>query len=102
MAKFNCIKCDGKGIIKAFSHVVGGTCFACNGTGKVEQKNAPKKSESYVFSFLWLDESRANYNNGEFCRCFVKKARSLKAAQKIAEQAMAKNGAQDFKIELAA
>jgi len=80
--------------------VIGGVCFACNGTGKVEQKSAPKQSQSYVFSFLWADPSDCNYKGGDFCRCFTKKARSLNAAKKIAEQAISKNGASDYKIEL--
>lgn len=28
-----CYKCDGAGRIDAFSHVLGGVCFACGGTG---------------------------------------------------------------------
>jgi hypothetical protein len=35
-ALYDCAKCDGKGTIRAFSHVHGGACFACKGTGKVE------------------------------------------------------------------
>jgi hypothetical protein len=31
-----CGKCDGKGRINAFSHVAGGTCFACAGQGNYE------------------------------------------------------------------
>jgi RecJ-like exonuclease len=35
-ALYTCAKCDGKGTIRAFSHVHGGACFPCGGTGKVE------------------------------------------------------------------
>ncbi len=31
----NCGKCDGTGRIRAFAHIVGGMCFACQGEGKV-------------------------------------------------------------------
>lgn len=30
-----CLKCNGKGSIKAFSYVEGGKCFECKGTGEV-------------------------------------------------------------------
>lgn len=37
--------------------------------------------------------------DGEFCKCFNKKARSYNAAVKIAEKAMKNNGAVEYKIE---
>lgn len=33
-----CMKCNGGGIIPQFYHVASGTCFDCNGTGWVEEK----------------------------------------------------------------
>lgn len=99
MPTFECPKCtDGSGNIKAFSHVLGGVCFQCKGTGRVEQKNAPRKSKTYSFSFLWVNPEDSNYMNGEFCKCFNKKARSMSAAIKIAKTSMAKNGSVDFKV----
>lgn len=29
-----CPRCGGRGVIRAYSHVKNGTCFACKGTGK--------------------------------------------------------------------
>lgn len=100
MPKFECPKCaNGSGNIKAFSHVLGGVCFQCKGTGYVEQKRKPTKSKLFSFSFLWTNPEHCNYMNGEFCDCFNKKARSLSEANKIAESSMKKNGAVDFKVE---
>lgn len=31
-----CDRCSGRGFISAYRHVVGGTCFKCNGSGLVE------------------------------------------------------------------
>ena len=33
-----CMKCNGSGVIPQFYHVSSGTCFDCNGTGWVEEK----------------------------------------------------------------
>ena len=30
-----CSKCDGTGDIRAFSHIAGGVCFTCKGTGRL-------------------------------------------------------------------
>lgn len=99
MAKFECGKCSGRGHISAYAHVAGGACFACNGRGYKIQKSAPRPNPTFSFSFLWLDENAANFANGEFTRCFNKKARNAQAAERIAAQAMARNGSVDFKVE---
>jgi hypothetical protein len=33
MVKLECVKCSGKGTIRAYSTVKSGICFSCNGTG---------------------------------------------------------------------
>ena len=38
LESYECIKCGGSGEIKAFSHYANGTCFACNGKGRVYHK----------------------------------------------------------------
>jgi len=101
MNKYECPKCSGKGNITAYANIAGGVCFACGGKGYKLQKSAPKVSRTYSFLFLWEDQSDPNYRGGEFCRCFNKKARSLAAAERIAAQAMARNGSVAFKIEAA-
>lgn len=102
MNKYECPKCSGKGHISAYANIAGGVCFACKGKGFKVQKSAPKVSQTYSFSFLWTDESSTNFRGGEFCRCFNKKARSIAAAERIAAQAMARNGSVAFKVEVAA
>lgn len=41
MTQYPCSKCDGKGTIQGFTHVLNGVCFRCGGTGK--QKSRPRK-----------------------------------------------------------
>jgi hypothetical protein len=52
MIKVECGKCLGKGRINAFRHVVGGTCFACNGQGFKMQKNPPRRSKQWQVGAL--------------------------------------------------
>ena len=42
--KIKCGKCNGTGNIQAFSHIVGGVCFACEGKGHKILKNKPRPS----------------------------------------------------------
>lgn len=37
-----CEKCDGKGHIKGFDHVIGGICFRCDGKGSVPARKPAK------------------------------------------------------------
>tara|TARA_R110002051_G_scaffold4866_3_gene26857 strand:- start:522 stop:1004 length:483 start_codon:yes stop_codon:yes gene_type:complete len=39
MHKYECLRCDGKGKLWEFTHVLGGVCFKCNGSGSVLLKN---------------------------------------------------------------
>lgn len=41
-----CSRCDGKGEIRAFGHVLGGVCFKCGGCGK--QASKPSLSVMWV------------------------------------------------------
>lgn len=98
MNTYECQRCSGKGTIKAFSHVIGGVCLKCKGSGK--QSTKPQKpSKSFSLSFLWDDESDVNYNGGDFCRCATIKAKTMAKATEKAEAMMRKNGSKDFKIE---
>jgi hypothetical protein len=36
-----CGKCNGKGRIRVFEHVAGGTCFQCAGAGVIEARRRP-------------------------------------------------------------
>jgi DnaJ-class molecular chaperone len=38
---YTCPRCDGKGQISGYSHVMNGVCFKCSGAGKVNNK--PRK-----------------------------------------------------------
>lgn len=71
---YPCSRCSGSGTIQGFSHVVGGVCFKCHGSGR--QKGKPSTSTPWVV----LSRDRAT---GE-----PKHAYNVSA--KSAEQAVAK------------
>jgi len=99
LVKVDCGKCGGKGHIRAFTHVVAGICFACDGNGFKMLKAAPKPARKFKVSFLWTDPKNPNYNDGDFCHCWNESARSLPAVQRKAAAAQKRNGSVDFKIE---
>lgn len=39
---YPCSRCDGKGDIRAYGHVMGGVCFKCSGSG--QQSSKPRTS----------------------------------------------------------
>ena len=43
MTQTTCPKCDGKGRIAQYSHVINGVCFRCQGTGQVTVSEAQAK-----------------------------------------------------------
>lgn len=43
---YPCSRCDGEGRVKSFSHVLGGVCFKCGGSGK--QKTKPRESVKWA------------------------------------------------------
>src|ERR1700747_1402532 len=62
-ATYACSRCNGKGIISAFSHVIGGTCFKCHGSGKQTTKPASKLPKFAVMgSYRLSGESARLYN----------------------------------------
>lgn len=40
-----CTKCNGTGYIQRYSHIINGTCFACNGTGIKTKRNQQKAKQ---------------------------------------------------------
>jgi hypothetical protein len=53
-----CIKCGGSGHIRAFSHILGGECFACKGRGTVAV--VIDSVESEIAAMSW-DEYMSKY-----------------------------------------
>ena len=45
----DCMKCDGRGRINAFAHVVAGRCFDCEGAGKI---SIDRISETEAFEIM--------------------------------------------------
>lgn len=74
---YPCWRCEGKGRIQAYSHVVGGTCFKCHGTGR--QKTKPRSS-SIKFAVFAL-----NRETGKMERIYNMSARSSAVAIRCAE-----------------
>jgi len=61
LESYECIKCGGSGEIKAFSHYANGTCFACNGKGRVYHKPLPVQAPVHILDgainakrFAWM------------------------------------------------
>lgn len=57
----DCGKCMGRGTIQGFSHVAGGVCFACGGTGKktVRADHTPLSKYGCVYAGALLFWVRA-------------------------------------------
>lgn len=97
--KVECTRCmNGKGHIRAFSHVQGGVCFKCGGAGHVERKAAPKP-QFWFRCWTMID--------GEGCFRMSLKAPSEKQAltklRKFIEKAAAKGigyDLQNYRVEL--
>ncbi len=81
--KTTCSRCSGKGLIPHFSHVLGGVCFRCWGSGRDPQ-------EVYELE-AWLVRARAEYRalraagkeNSAFAKQLV--AQGKANAAKVAE-----------------
>ena len=69
---YECDRCSGRGRISVFSHVIGGTCFKCGGSGRLKRK-PPAKSVVYAV-FLVHRES------GKPARIYNVKAKAPQAA----------------------
>ena len=69
---FKCTRCNGKGHLPIFSHVLGGVCFKCGGTGKQASKPGKPSVKWAVFG--------TNRMTGERARLYNVKAKNEKAA----------------------
>jgi hypothetical protein len=87
MVKVECGKCGGTGVIRAYLHIVGGTCFSCDGRGYFERKTEPVPSKWYSASFIELE-------SGERLEILGIKAKSQKDAMKKASKTSNKPGFQ--------
>lgn len=47
--EYECSRCLGRGRIAAFSHVLGGVCLKCHGTGRTKAKPAAQAAMFFVF-----------------------------------------------------
>lgn len=54
--QYSCGRCSGQGRIRAFSHVLGGVCLKCHGTGRVETKPAAKP----LFAVYLIERNTGN------------------------------------------
>lgn len=86
MIKVECIKCGGKGNIKAFSGIDGGRCFSCAGKGYKMQKSASKILPKFCIGAMTKE--------GEFVNrvIWVKAKNEEQAIQKAKSQLACGNG----------
>lgn len=69
---YPCSRCGGSGRLSVFGHVLGGTCFKCNGTGKQRHKPAQPAVKWAVFGL--------ERETGRFLRLYNVKARTAEQA----------------------
>lgn len=97
--KVECPRCmNGKGHIRAFSHVRGGVCFKCGGAGYVERKTAPK-AQFWFRCWSVIDGEGGYYWNVKA----PSEKQAMTKAQKFIEKAVAKGIGYDlhnYRVEL--
>lgn len=69
---YQCSRCGGSGRLSVFGHVLGGTCFKCNGTGKQRHKPAQPAAKWAVFGL--------ERETGRFLRLYNVNARTAEQA----------------------
>lgn len=75
-ATYKCSRCRGNGRLNAFSHVIGGVCFKCGGTGT----QATKPTESLpLFAVMFVNRA-----TGAATRIYNLRARTSALAMKVA------------------
>ena len=59
-----CSRCEGKGKIAAFGHVIGGVCFKCGGSGT--QASRPLKTQSWAVHLPKIVEHPTVFSGPDF------------------------------------
>ena len=57
MKKLTCTRCNGMGILPHLTHVEGGRCFGCGGTGSIFKDNSKPVPRNKIEYILFLDEN---------------------------------------------
>lgn len=78
---YKCTRCNGKGYLPIFSHVLGGICFKCKGSGKQASKPGKPSVKWAVFGTNCMTGERARlYNvNAKNEQVAIEKARAIYA-----------------------
>lgn len=75
-ATYKCCRCQGRGKLNAFSHVIGGVCFKCSGTGT--QANKPTEALP-LFAVMFVNRA-----TGAAERIYSLRARTSALAMRVA------------------
>lgn len=75
MKKSTCNRCNGIGILPHLSHVEGGRCFGCGGTGVIYKDNTKTIKRNIIEYILFLDD-----NSEPICVRKLEKPLSVKKA----------------------
>ena len=61
---YKCGQCDGSGYIAQFSHISGGSCFACSGSGRTQPRSKGDRAtfRSLETELFDLETALAAYN----------------------------------------
>lgn len=84
MSIYPCQRCEGKGEIPAFGHVLGGVCFKCKGSGKQYYK--PSQSVQWVVWLPVVGETQVTNSHFPWLGYGVKAPNSQKALIAAAKQ----------------
>ena len=68
-----CLRCNGSGMLNAFTHIAKGRCFLCGGTGEMSDKIAHKSGEVSA-SFQVFVHSNGDFHYAKHSVCHTDKA----------------------------
>lgn len=79
-ATYPCTRCDGKGWIPGYGHVLGGVCFKCGGTGWQKRKPAAPTRRWTVLA------TRTTDHHPDVVVCFIRAKSERLALEKASAQ----------------
>jgi transcription elongation factor Elf1 len=88
MGLVKCYQCNGTGIIKQYLHIANGTCFKCEGKGKIKVSEAKLKEEIEHYQELvnYYNEQQNKKESeqiGELAEQLTNETKKAEALEKI-------------------
>lgn len=79
---YPCERCGGTGTIRGFSHVLGGVCFKCGGSGRLPGQ-APRRSEKWAVHLPAIVPAPSNGETHVYIRQGRTPAEAIRAAARV-------------------